>query len=154
MALPSAPGSPRPPRSWRALWSWPTLVIALGVIVAGASLAVAPGFPRPFSGTIVHYSCVGPAPCAVPAEFPSEQSFPKGSSVELQWHTTDARTVGFFVTDLATGALVPGCRAVASDGSCAFSATDGEYAFNFGFAVLNSSVETVDYSGTYTAPLV
>lgn len=154
MAIPSVPGAPPPRGSRRTRWAWPTLVVALAAIVALASLAVAPVFPRSFSGTIVHYSCVGPAPCALPAEFPSEQSFPRGASVEVGWHALDGRTVEFFIEDPSTGTLVPGCREVGSGGSCGFTATDGRYAFNFGFVALNSSAETVDYSGTYAAAVV
>lgn len=113
------------------------MIVVAVVVILLVILALVP-IPHSFSGTLASTLLI-----------PARQSltFPDGSSVSFSWSTTNGGSVAF---DLVNSAGTTVYSETAPSGSYTFTADGSAYLFES--AALVS--ETVQFSGTYSIPLI
>jgi hypothetical protein len=128
------------------------LVVVAG-IVASVVLFVIP-FDYPISGQISTSLC---AKCPIPQPYVGYggENFAAGSRVVINWQSTNSSPVIFDIYNPSIG-IRPGdgCSEQGISGTCSFTAYGGGYAFTLRDGNANQTVETITWSGYYTAPLL
>lgn len=129
------------------------ILVVCAMIAVGGALAVVPLATRNFSGAMIEYGCPGPGICFPPNESPSLQFFPEASSVSMSWHSGTGESIQFYVVG-PTGGLVSACSGQGLTGSCSFKSAGGSYSFDSHGLGPGSTTITVDFAGTFTAPIL
>jgi len=131
---PGAPVAPAPRQSRTVLWVF--IAVAVVLVVALAVLLVVP-VSHPFHDELTSSS-------STPAD--ELLTFPSGAAVSGSWSVIGGGSVNFEIL----GAGGPIDSATGSSGTFAFTATIGIYFFE----VNSTTPETVDLSGSYSAPIL
>ena len=80
-------------------------------------------------------------------------NFPSGSDVTINWQSTSSSWVEFSI--FSDGNLNGGgCSQDGTSGSCSFTSQGGTYSFALSDGDASQTVETVTWSGSYTAPML